>query len=218
MTASVLYESGYKFPDTRLTVITELPKKNKMRHVQCVCDCGVIKDYRLTNITCGYIKSCGCFNKERTIETHKTHGLSGTRLYRIWNGMLRRCYEKNRKEYSNYGGRGITVCDEWRKFEMFHKWALENGYSDNLEIDRIDSNGNYESNNCHWITRNRNQLNKRNNHLITIDDKTMCITEWVEQTGLSLSTFKKRIKSGWSGKNLLLLPDSSRRLNKIGNN
>ncbi len=111
--------------------------------------------------------SCGCYKKRRVSETHKTHGLGSTRVYSIWASIKDRTLNTNTKVFNDYGGRGITICDEWKNdFMSFYNWAMSNGYSDELSIDRIDNDGNYEPNNCRWTTRvvqNRNQRIQKNN-------------------------------------------------------
>lgn len=126
----------------------------------CKCECGKEVIVRGTYLRNGHTQSCGCFNIERTVETSKTHGnfLNGkqTRIYGIWAGIKRRCLNPHVKAYKHYGRRGITLCDEWMSFETFMDWALSNGYKDNLTIDRISGDGNYEPSNCRWITRSEN--------------------------------------------------------------
>jgi hypothetical protein len=117
----------------------------------------------------GKIKSCGCYQKRRTSETHKTHGLGYTKLYTVWADIKKRTLNPKFKQYSDYGGRGITICDEWKNdFISFYDWAMSNGYEENkgLSIDRIDNDGNYEPSNCRWVTQNiqaRNQRIRKNN-------------------------------------------------------
>ena len=112
-------------------------------------------------------KTCGCVNNKSGMQNHNyKHGESNTRLYHVWDNMKQRCFNPNFKQYKDYGGRGITICPEWTNdYTVFRDWSLSNGYVDNLEIDRIKTNGNYEPSNCRFITSKENQRNKRNNKL-----------------------------------------------------
>ena len=110
----------------------------------------------------GNTMSCGCYQKRRVSETQKTHGLGYTRLYNTWTNIKTRILNSKNKEYNDYGGRGITICEEWKNdFMSFYNWAMLNGYSDELSIDRIDNDGNYEPSNCRWTTRTIQSRNQR---------------------------------------------------------
>ena len=160
----------------RLTAIECVGKaqNSTYRLWRCTCDCGREVITTTHALTCGDTKSCGCLKHDVTVERNRKHGLSGSRLYRVWSSMKYRCYKPTCKEYRNYGGRGISVCDEWRSsFEAFREWALANGYDESAPrgkctIDRIDNDGNYEPDNCRiadMVTqvRNRRHFHRRNN-------------------------------------------------------
>lgn len=130
---------------------------------------------------------------------HEMHGMYGTKLYKTWNNMISRCYCKSFRNFKNYGGRGITVCDEWHKsFVAFMNWAMANGYRDDLTLDRIDNEGNYEPSNCRWITNEAQQLNKRTNRFITFNGETRTIKEWSVITGIHPRTISARLGLGWT--------------------
>lgn len=147
-----------------------------------------------------YPENCVFLEKK---ETNKTHGMRGSRLYNIWTQMHQRCTNQKLDHYDRYGGRGISVCDEWIHFEVFAEWAMKNSYKDGLSIDRIDVNGNYEPRNCKWSTDIEQQRNKRTNRFITIKGETKTVAEWAEISGVPYKTLQRRIDTGYNEENLL---------------
>ena len=132
----------------------------------CRCDCGTVKSYLPYKLIKGTTKTCGCGKvehcKEMTSEFRTKHGGRNSRLYHIWHGMKQRCLNPTNKDYPNWGGRGITICEEWvDDFEAFREWAMLNGYTDNLSIDRRNNDGNYEPSNCRWATMQEQNSNRR---------------------------------------------------------
>ena len=191
-----------------LTIIEQLPTKNGRTYWRYKCDCGKIGTI---NSSCIYRTiSCGCFRSSKARQMHTTHNKKGTRIYNVHNSMKQRCLNPKSKNYSNYGGRGIKLCKEWEKFENFYIWAIKNGYKDNLSIDRINVNGNYEPSNCRWVTSKQQQLNKRNTPHITFNHHTHTLLEWSVITGINISTLRKRIFNyGWSIEDALTIQPSS---------
>lgn len=159
----------------------------------CRCDCGNTKIVQSYDLRSGNTQSCGCQRKENF--THTIHGHSKKRVYAIWKGMKSRCFNKNRKHYKDYGARGITVCVEWCSFEPFYEWAMENGYSDDLSIDRIDPNGNYEPSNCRWADGMTQGNNKTNNEVIEYNGVKHTLSEWSVITGIKYATLYQRINT-----------------------
>ena len=149
----------------RLVVVEEAGRtKHGFVLWKCRCDCGQEVVVSSQHLRSGNTTSCGCFNRERTSETHTKHGKTHHPLYSVWTAMLRRCGvykgadDETRREYID---RGITVCEEWQNFETFYTWAIEHGYSKGLQIDRIDNDRGYGPDNCRWVTPKQNANNRR---------------------------------------------------------
>ena len=143
-------------------------------------------------------------------ESPKQGKRNASKLYSIWVNMRNRCFNSENKSFAYYGGRGISVCDEWNEFLNFEKWAIQNGFEENLTLDRIDVNGNYEPENCRWISRKEQMRNTRSNHLLTYNGDTKTMAEWAEITGIPYSTLKQRInKYNYSVEKALTKPVKS---------
>ena len=180
----------------RLTVIEDAGK-NKHNQVmwKCRCDGGNTITVRADGLTTGHTKSCGCYKSD----IHATHRKRNTRLYEIWRSMRKRCGLDTVHNYNDYGGRGITVCPEWRdSFQNFYEWAMDNGYREDLSINRINNDGNYEPSNCTWSTQKEQANNRRSNHVVTVNGETHTVTEWAEITGISRRAIYGRLNRGWS--------------------
>lgn len=197
--------NGKKFG--RLTAL-EPVGKNQKRSVlwRCICECGNESVVASDALSCGRIQSCGCLRLENLRKEsggHARHGMHDTRLYSSWRAMLNRCQNKcDEEKFRAYGGRGISVCPEWREFEQFKEWALANGYSDQLSLDRLDVNGNYCPENCRWATPKQQARNRRDN--VTYQGK--CLAEWAEEVGIGYQTLRKRIDAGWTWERALSTP------------
>lgn len=183
---------------------------------KCKCDCGnytIVPSARLVN---GSTRSCGCLLGQHMVK----HGDSRTRLYGIWNGMKSRCYYPKNNRYHRYGARGITVCDEWKDdFAAFRDWALDNGYRDDLTIDRIDNDKGYYPDNCRWVTLKKQANNSPKNRKLAYMGKEQTISQWAEELGMDPHTLSARLdRYGWSLKDALTKPiqDSSKALEYNG--
>lgn len=197
--------SGQKFG--RLTVLefSHFSKDKKRTYWKCRCDCGKEIITRADGMKSGHTNSCGCYNKDvvAEIKPSKTHGLSDEKVYKIWAGMKNRCYNHKSIEYNIYGGRGITVCDEWRNNpEAFIEWAYENGFDKNKRekeqsIDRIDVNKGYSPDNCRFANATTQANNTRSNVNISYSGKTQTLAQWCRELGLPYSTIGNRLRSGW---------------------
>lgn len=183
----------------RLTVIREVEPRcssgQRQRCVECRCECGAVGEYRLYTLRNGNTRSCGCLAKDITGDLMRTHGLSDSPEFRIWQGVLNRC----RSEDRNYGGRGIGVCERWR--ESFVDFYEDMGPRPSAKhsIDRINNDGNYEPGNCRWATQKEQARNTRRNYLVEHDGQTKCVSEWAEKYGLKPSVLYYRlVKLGWT--------------------
>lgn len=180
----------------RLTLIKKIPAC-RGANWECLCDCGnclIVKEYQLKN---GIIKSCGCLKEEYAQKGNVVHGFNKTRIQEIYHSMKMRCYNNKHIHYKNYGGRGITICDEWLGkdgLKNFGNWALNNGYADNLSIDRIDNNQNYCPQNCKWSTSFEQQNNTRYNYKIEYNGETLSLSQTARKYNLTVSTLWNRLK------------------------
>lgn len=194
-----------------LTVISraESDPKRKERRWNCLCDCGemtAVPSYRLRH---GGVTSCGCHQYDRNFCSKKAKW--NQRLYRVYQSIQTRCYNQNSDNYYLYGGRGITICDEWKEFDNFCDWALSNGYDESAPfgectIDRIDPNKGYSPDNCRWVSMKKQNNNRRNNHLITFNGETKTIAEWEREMGLYRGAILIRLKHGWDIEHALTVP------------
>jgi hypothetical protein len=171
---------GQKFH--RLTVISQSQPTsgNRGKRWLCQCECGNQTIVRTDSLKNGRSKSCGCYSseksKERIVKINTTHGMANTPEYKTWTGMLDRCNNKKTPSYRDYGGRGIQVCESWKKFENFYKDMGKRPKG--TSIDRIDVNGDYCSENCRWATRQIQNNNTRKNKYITHNGETKTLSEW----------------------------------------
>lgn len=153
------------------------------------CHCGKEFTTLGASIRNGHVNSCGCSRNKTRVDmgnANKTHGETRTRLYVILKNMKARCYNENHKSYKYYGAEGITICDEWKNdYTVFRDWAYENGYSDELTIDRINVAGNYEPSNCRWVTHKEQSINKRSNKFLSYQNEILTQSQICERTGLS---------------------------------
>lgn len=166
----------------------------------CKCSCGNETVQTTGSLRSGRVVSCGCFNDERIGKLKLRHGNAKASCrspeYESWLHMIGRCTCKTNRVYSLYGGRGISVCENWFSFENFLK---DVGFrpSKDHSIDRIDVNGNYEPSNCRWATKSEQARNRRTNVMVSIDGQTKCVKEWCEITGVNPGTALSRIKNGF---------------------
>ena len=175
--------------NTRVNSLTILEKDTSLpnNHWRCRCDCGNVKSIKATELDRKRIKSCGCVHGF-------PHKYVNTPLYRSWYHMKDRCSNKNNKDFSYYGGRDISYCNEWKKFPTFRDWAITNGFEKGLTLDRINADGNYEPNNCRWVTRLIQAQNQRR----SIKFKGEIASDASRRLGGSDSLVTGRLKNGWS--------------------
>ena len=201
----------------RLTVIdfaepyVNYSNGKKTKQWLCKCDCGKHCVVRQTSLTGGVkTKSCGCLTKERMRANKytKTHGQTNSRLYDIWKGMRKRCYNINANNYKNYGGRGISICNEWESFEVFNEWASINGYTDELTIERIDNNKDYSPDNCSFISLANQMANRRTTHFVCAWGETKPMSHWAKDSRCKVrrEVLRDHLKAGWEVERAISTP------------
>lgn len=186
----------------KLTVIEKTETTRSYTKYRCLCECGKEKIVIAANLKRGMTKTCGCgekANRESNWKKFTTHGLSKKHpIHATWNHMKGRCYNKNNEKYKDYGGRGITVCEEWLSdFMNFYNWAISNGWEVGLTIDRIRVNGNYEPSNCRWADSDIQANNKRNSVFITYNDEVKTISQWAKVFNIPAYLIGQRLKRNW---------------------
>lgn len=213
--------TGMKFNNLLVVQRVENSEKGKSRW-RCLCDCGNYTIVTGSNLRNGSVKSCGCLLKKNI---PRTHGLSKTRLYNEWSGMVQRCENPNSKSYKDYGQKGIKVCIEWRKdFKSFYDWSLLNGYKEGLTIDRINFDEDYCPDNCRWITKGEQAKNRSMNLSIEYLGKTQNLQDWCIELNVDYKRVHNRInKLGWDFERAINTPVQKTKRNrktrkKYGNN
>lgn len=196
----ILANLGKKY--NRLTVISFEYKKGGRTYYKLKCDCGKEIIISLSCAKTNHTKSCGCLVSElsriRMPKYTRKHGISTTRIYKCWKDAVRRCEDLKSVAYQNYGGRGINICEEWKDCLVFYEWALKNGYSETLTLDRINVDGNYEPSNCKWATIDEQANNKRNSIFICHEGLKLTHSQWSKRLGGSARLVSGRIKRyGW---------------------
>jgi hypothetical protein len=170
---------------------------------ECICDCGIKVLVSGAKLRSGHTKSCGCLVADSCRDVGKsckTHGQSYSTLYSIWQGMKKRCSRIKNSNFIWYGGRGVSICPEWKNFENFFEWNKllgEKGYKKGLSLDRINNEMGYSPENCRWTTAVTQGRNKRNNLLVTINGETKCVAEWAEIFSINRYLVYSRIRNGW---------------------
>lgn len=171
----------------------------------CSCDCGKENVKVLgTSLKNGHTRSCGCLREENLKTASTTHGDSYSKLYGVYKSIIDRCYNPNNKRFKDYGGRGITVCDEWKdSYISFKMWAMSSGYKDGLSIDRENNDLGYSPSNCRWATRIVQQNNMRRNHIVDYNGQSKTIAEWSRELNISYDKLWNVIKKGLTIEDIL---------------
>ena len=185
----------------RLFVIKRTENKNKRTMWLCKCDCGKEKIVGANELKSGTTKSCGCYNLEKLSDRAK-HKMCDSRIYSIWKCMKYRCNGKKYTQSYLYKDRGIKLYEPWNKFENFYDWAKDK-YFEGSSIDRIDTNGNYEPDNCRFVDNCVQANNKRNNVIIEYNGKKQTMAEWSKETGINYFCLRTRYLNGWDAKRML---------------
>lgn len=187
----------------RLTVLKQCTTDNKNKNTVrssrwvCKCSCGNVITTYSSYLKTGRVKSCGCMREERRHNLNRKHGLSNSRPFHIWSGIIQRCCNPNNNSYKNYGARGIKICDEWKNdFMAFYNWSIDNGYNDELSIDRINNDGDYCPENCRWVDKIVQANNTRSNHYVTYRNKTQTLADWCRELEIDYKFLSGRLARG----------------------
>jgi hypothetical protein len=190
---------GQKFNRLLVVDIYDKNKSGSYRYI-CKCDCGKETIVQSSKLKIGWTKSCGCLQKEIVSAKGTKHKLCNHKLYGVFNSMKERCYNEKNIRFKNYGNRGVIICDEWRKdFKSFYDWAIDNGYKEGLQIDRIDVNGNYKPSNCRFISFKDNMNNTTRNVWIELDGIKKTAAQWGEKTNINGIAIAQRVREGKTG-------------------
>lgn len=190
----------------RLNVVSYAGRKKHNGCWNVVCECGTEKCVRADHLIEGATVSCGCRRDENAGYSRRTHGMTNSSEYKVWEAMIARCRNPNNKSFEDYGKRGIDVCDRWRN--SFTCFIADMGMrpSSAHSIDRIDNNGNYDPSNCQWATRTQQARNTRRNRMLTLNGVTKCMSEWSLEVGICVGTIFSRLKKGWGVVDALTYP------------
>ena len=175
----------------------QTPTGLREKRVLCRCACGTEKDVLYAILKKGGSRSCGCLRDELASVRFAKHRLCATPEYVVWAGVLSRCNCPNAGSYRNYGGRGISVCAEWKSDFTTFLSDMGQRPGPKYQIDRIDVNGNYSPENCRWVTATVNGNNRRNNVRYTFEGESLTASEWARRIGIPLKTLGWRLKAGW---------------------
>lgn len=188
----------------------EKSKTKKQNFWLCKCDCGnsELISVSSTDLTKGYIHGCNACKNDRIGKSQTHHGMKYTRIYKLWSSMKSRCSNPYINGYENYGGKGIKVCDDWLKFEPFYNWAISNGYTDELTIDRINVYGNYEPDNCRWVTNKEQKRNMKKTIYVLYNNTTYVLLDLLEMLGRvdEYDKIRSRLGRNWTLEESLNIP------------
>lgn len=212
----------------RLTVIGDAPSKIaasgfEARCARVRCDCGIEKDVRAGDLRNGYANSCGCLQRELVADASKTRNAThgGCRRdnrspeYTVWTGLLQRCHNPNDKNFSRYGGRGISVCARWRGENGFPNFIADMGpRPTGLTLERMNNDGPYSPDNCAWATLKRQCNNRRSNRILEARGRAQTVTQWARELGINPSVIFCRLRSGWAVEAAIFTPKRDKRQNR----
>lgn len=191
--------AGKKFGKLYVVKLHEHAKHGTSPKWLCKCECGKMTVVTSDHLVSGHTKSCGCSKRKYGKATQENHGLSRTPLYKVWQAMRDRVYNSNNRFFYRYGGRGITICEEWNSFLAFNEWANKNGYEKGLDIDRINNSLGYGPSNCRWVTHAVNLQNTHRRRTVKVNGVDTPLAELAKQCGTKYNYVYNQYKNGKSG-------------------